>query len=115
MTIQDIQKTSEAILTTLKKQRHKNDTDGLIETGIASLEYAGQLIPMMVDSEHKYRVLEKESVLTPMAQGKAETIAKASEEYRDWRHCVALYDTLNEISVMAKKLVNTNTKEFNSI
>lgn len=114
MTIDDINLTASKIITVIKKQRDNNDFIGIIKSGIASLEYVIHLIPIMVNEEHKYRLAEKEFVLTPMPQGKAETLAKATEAYRNWRLAVALYDTLNELNMTCKKLSNTVDKQLNA-
>ena len=111
MQITEIQKTIGIILNKVAQQRKAGDYYGLITSGIASLEYSYYLIEPMIQAESEYRKLEA-SEITNGSLGRAETIAKASEHYKDWQKARYLHDTLLEINMSCKKLSSSNDKEL---
>jgi hypothetical protein len=110
MEITEIQKVIEKILESFKKNRRSNNMDGLLKDGIASLEYSYYLISIITDSESGYRKKEADLISQDpkISQAKAETLAKATEEYKNWQKARYLYELLLELNMTAKKLSNNH-------
>ena len=113
MSIEEIQKTIEVIMNSIKNHRKLNDYYGLLTDGIACLEYSYKLIDVIVDNEQAYRQIQALEI-TKETLGKAEVIAKASNEYKNWKKATFLYDTLIEMNMTCKKLATSNEKELKS-
>lgn len=111
MKIEEIQKTINVIILKIKDQRQRNDFFGLLTSGIACLEYSYHLIDPMLEDESKYRKLEAEEINNG-ALGRAETIAKASEHYKNWQKARYMHNTLLELNMTCKRLANSNDKEL---
>lgn len=53
MKIEEIEKTINSIMNNIKLNRQKNNYIGLIENGIACIEYSYQLIDIIVNNEQE--------------------------------------------------------------
>jgi len=115
MKIEELQKVINVIFITIKADRQKNNINGLLNNGIACLEYSYQLIDIMVNFESEYRKFEADLIDKGFTSAKAETQAKATDHYKNWTKCKYMYDTLLEMNLTCKKLASSTEKEFNSI
>lgn len=114
MKIEEIEKTINSIMNNIKLNRQKNNYIGLIENGIACIEYSYQLIDIIVNNEQDYRKLEAKEIESG-SLGRAEAIAKASDYYKNWKKATFMYNALLEMNMTCKKLAFTNEKERMSI
>jgi len=96
-------------IVSLKQGVKGNDSHGLLislETLMAAL---ASLTGPLVDLEMAYRNKLKEHILTPevdgksMSQSKAEVLAKAGDEYKDWQKILKVYELAQEQVLVIKK------------
>jgi hypothetical protein len=108
------------IIADCKVKRARNDRDGLLENGQACLEYAYKLTHYSVDMESLYRKFEAEQANKSDENGKrltgayAETLAKATDEYREWQRARQVIDILYNLSNMAKALARGVDSSYNA-
>lgn len=114
----EIYKNFEAIRQSNLKARKNNDYYTLLINAQALLDYAPDLIKIMVDNEHEYRKKEATLANTKDENGKyysnsyCETQAKAGEEYREYIKAKATLDWLYESVNLSKKLAVDTDKNL---
>jgi len=117
--MEELYKTFETIRLANLKARHNNDYYKLLINGQALLDYAPQLIEVLVDNEHKYRSYEAKLALERDENGKlysnsyCETQAKASEFYKEYKRAEKTLDWLYSSVNMSKKLALNVLEEEN--
>lgn len=114
MEINEIEKTINSIMTSIKEHRSKTDYYGLVTDGIACIEYSYKLINIITYNEQEYRKIEVREIENG-SLGRADAIAKASDYYKDWKKALLMHDCLLEMNMTCKKLAFSNEKEIKSI
>lgn len=108
--MKNIYDTFEVIKNSNLKARQNNDYITLLINAQALLDYAPDLINLMVNSEHEYRKIEATLANTKDENGKyysnsyCETQAKSSEKYKDYIKAKATLDWVYESINLSKKL-----------
>ena len=121
MTLKDITNTIDAIMADNKKARNENNYIKLIENGFACLEYINKIINISIDAEREYRKYEATLLMELKEQGnkgkngEAETRAKATEYYIEFRHCEQLLNLCYEMVNVAKKLADSLNDELRAM
>lgn len=114
----ELYKTFELIRQANLKARKMNDYYTLLINAQALLDYAPDLIKIMVDNEHEYRKTEATLANTKDENGKyysnsyCETQAKSGENYKEYIRAKATLDWLYESVNLSKKLAQDNNKEL---
>jgi len=112
--------TFKAIRDSNLKARKENNYYKLLENGQALLDYAPDLIELMVNNEHEYRKREAELSNTKDDNGKffsnsyCETQAKSTDNYREYIKAKATLDWLYDSVNLAKKLAVSNEQELHA-
>ena len=81
------------------------------EAIIATMSY---IIKPMFELENQYRNIIANKVLQGDSNAKAESLAKASEIYRDWRYISEMYELSKEQVMLLKKFKTELEGEFTS-
>lgn len=114
----ELYKTFKAIRDSNLKARRENNYYKLLENGQALLDYAPDLIELMVDNEHEYRKKEAELSNTRDENNKlysnsyCETQSKATESYKEYIKAKATLDWLYDSVNLAKKLAVDSDKNL---
>ena len=114
----EIYKTFKAIRDSNLKARREMNYYKLLENGQALLDYAPDLIEIMVNQEHEYRKKEAELSLGKDELGKKNTSAwcevqsKSTEYYKEYIKAKATLDWLYDSVNLAKKLAVDSDKNL---
>lgn len=103
----EIYETLTLIKNSNKKARKENNYLKLLENSQALLDYLPDLIDYHVEQEHEYRKFEAEELTKEnMTSAKAETNAKATVGYKEFRRSYNYINWIYEAINVAKKLAN---------
>lgn len=120
MEISQIYKVIDVIIKSLKEKRKNKDFLGLLLDAEALLEYLPGLINHSVEQEAEYRKFEARLSDEVEENGKrkssayCDTMAKASDFYREWQRAKQFIDLTYELVNISKKLASSVSSEFNS-
>lgn len=121
MNIKEIGNIIDLIMEDNRLARANNNYIKLIENGFACLEYINKIINIMIDAEKGYRKYEAQLLLelkeagNKGKNGEAETRAKATDFYSDYRHCDLLLNLCYEMVNVAKKLADSLNDELRAM
>lgn len=110
--------TFKAIRDSNLKARKENNYYKLLENGQALLDYAPDLIELMVNNEHEYRKREAELSNTKDDNGKffsnsyCETQSKATTNYKEYIKAKATLDWIYDSVNLSKKLATSVDQEL---
>jgi len=116
--IEDIYKTIDIIVKAQKKARQNDDYLTLMVNAEALLEFIPQLITYSVEQESEYRKFEAKYSNEKDEKGKlnsgayAETQAKATEWYKEWRKAIQFIELMYEMVNLSKKLATSVDKSL---
>jgi len=111
----EIYKTFEMIRKSNLEARKNNLYDKLLENAQALSDYIPQLIEILVTEENKYRKIEAEALNEEkMTSARAETVAKSSENYKEYIRAKLTLDWCYETINISKKLATSVGNEYNS-
>lgn len=109
----EIYKTLEAIKNSNKKARQDNNYYQLLLNSQALLDYLPDLIDYNVEQEHLYRKFEAEQLsVENMTSAKADTLAKATEFYKEFIRSKNYKEWIYEAINVAKKLAIDTDKNL---
>lgn len=118
--MEQIYQTIDKIVKAQKKARQNNDFLTLMVNAEALLEFIPQLITYSVEQEAEYRKFEAKYANEKDEKGKlnsgayAETQAKATEWYKEWRKATQFIDLMYEMVQLSKKLAGSVEKELSA-
>lgn len=89
-----------------------NDINGMFLSLETIISYLAYMISPMTELENKYRVLKAKFIEEGDSDAKAETKAKASVEYVDWKKVERLYELGHEQAMALKKFKDVAQGEY---
>lgn len=112
----------ELIIKSNKQKRKGKDYLGILLNSEAVLEYLPALIQYEVDKESEYRKFEASILELEGAELKgrkitsslAETLAKATNDYKEFRKAQLFRELSYEVVQMGKKIAGSVNQEFNA-
>ena len=111
----DIYKIFESIRKSNLEARKMNNYDKLLENAQALSDYIPQIIDILVEQENLYRKYEAELLnQEKMTSSKAETLAKATEYYKEYKRAELIQDWAYETINISKKLATSVTYEYSA-
>jgi len=117
--IEEIYSAIDRIVEAQKKARLKNDYLTLLVNAEALLERIPQLIIYSTDQEHEYRKFEAKLADIKIddkrqSSSYCETMAKATDNYKNWQRSKLFMELVYEYINISKKLASSVNSEFNS-
>lgn len=112
----EIYETLTLIKNSNKKARKDNNYYQLLLNAQALLDYLPDLIDYNVEQEHLYRKYEaSQLIIDTMTSAKAETMAKATEHYKEFIRSKNYREWIYEAINIAKKLAIDTDKNLKSM
>ena len=109
----DIYKIFESIRKSNLEARKMNNYDKLLENAQALSDYIPQIIDILVEQENQYRKFDAELLSQEkMTSSKAETMAKATDYYKEFKRAELMQDWAYETINISKKLATSVSNDY---